>query len=312
MIPSNAKLKLWRSDGCALAGHRADVLLLARLHLVAVVVAEQVEEPVDERPAPLLADDLRAEDDVAERARHARRAARRGRRAGTRARRSPRRCRGARASARASRPARRTRSRARRRRSPRPRARAARARAARLVLDRDAAAVRRSRRRSPATLAVPVSSAWRLYASTIRCTSLCRTTSSLPNSTNAMPSIAARISRTWISPDACSRGRSTCVTSPGDDHLRAEPEPRQEHLHLLGRRVLRLVEDDERVVERPAAHERERRDLDRAALHVRRPAGRRRACRRARRRAGAGTGRPSRACRRGGSRAARRPRPPGA
>ena len=31
----------------------------------------------------------------------------------------------------------------------------------------------------------------------------------------------------------------------GDDDLRAEAEPRQEHLHLLGARVLRLVEDDE-------------------------------------------------------------------
>src|SRR5262245_66554603 len=81
------------------------------------------------------------------------------------------------------------------------------------ALDRHAAAVRRlnddHRRR-----AVPVSSAWRLYASTIRCTSLWRTTSSLPNSTNPMPSIPARIWRTWMSPDACSRGRSTCVTSP--------------------------------------------------------------------------------------------------
>src|SRR4051794_12288512 len=54
----------------------------------------------------------------------------------------------------------------------------------------------------------------------------------------------------------------------GDDDLRAEAEPRQEHLHLLGRGVLRLVEDDEAVVERAAAHERERRHLDRAALHV--------------------------------------------
>ena len=52
----------------------------------------------------------------------------------------------------------------------------------------------------------------------------------------------------------------------GDDDLRAEPEPRQEHLHLLGRGVLRLVEDDEAVVQRAAAHERERRDLDRAAV----------------------------------------------
>ncbi len=50
----------------------------------------------------------------------------------------------------------------------------------------------------------------------------------------------------------------------GDDHLRAEAEPGEEHLHLLGRRVLRLVEHDERVVERATAHVRERRDLDRA------------------------------------------------
>jgi len=56
--------------------------------------------------------------------------------------------------------------------------------------------------------AVPVSSACRLYASTIRCTSLCRTTSSFPNSTNAIASIPARMSRTWMRPDACSRGRS--------------------------------------------------------------------------------------------------------
>ena len=52
----------------------------------------------------------------------------------------------------------------------------------------------------------------------------------------------------------------------GDDRLRSEAEPRQEHLHLLGRRVLRFVEDDEGVVQRAAAHERDRRDLDRAAL----------------------------------------------
>ena len=52
----------------------------------------------------------------------------------------------------------------------------------------------------------------------------------------------------------------------GDDRLRVEADARQEHLHLLGGGVLRLVEDDERVVERPAAHERQRRDLDRPAL----------------------------------------------
>src|SRR6185503_14722412 len=52
----------------------------------------------------------------------------------------------------------------------------------------------------------------------------------------------------------------------GDDRLRTKPEARQEHLHLLAGRVLRLVEDDERVVERPAAHEGDRRDFDGAAL----------------------------------------------
>src|SRR5436190_20340770 len=53
----------------------------------------------------------------------------------------------------------------------------------------------------------------------------------------------------------------------GHDHLRAEAEPGQKHLHLLGRGVLRLVEDDEAVVERAPAHERERSHLDRAAFH---------------------------------------------
>ena len=52
----------------------------------------------------------------------------------------------------------------------------------------------------------------------------------------------------------------------GDDGLGAEADAGEEHLHLLGRGVLRLVEDDEAVVERAAAHERQRRDLDRAPL----------------------------------------------
>src|SRR3954451_13661648 len=37
----------------------------------------------------------------------------------------------------------------------------------------------------------------------------------------------------------------------GDDHLGAEAEPGEEHLHLLGRGVLRLVEHDESIVKRP-------------------------------------------------------------
>ncbi len=106
------------------------------------------------------------------------------------------------------------------------------------------------------------------YASTIRCTSLCRTTSSPPKRTNSMPSTASSTSPTTISPDCCSRGRSTWVTSPVTTIREPKPETRQEHLHLLGRRVLRLVEDHERVVQRTSAHERERRDLDHAALEV--------------------------------------------
>src|SRR5262249_52083336 len=41
----------------------------------------------------------------------------------------------------------------------------------------------------------------------------------------------------------------------GDHGLRTEAEARQEHLHLLAGRILRLVEDDEGVVQGPAPHE---------------------------------------------------------
>src|SRR5439155_380426 len=50
------------------------------------------------------------------------------------------------------------------------------------------------------------------------------------------------------------------------DGLRTEAKPSEEHLHLLRRGVLRLVEDDERLVKGPATHERQWRDLDLAAL----------------------------------------------
>src|SRR5262245_23765988 len=70
---------------------------------------------------------------------------------------------------------------------------------------------------------VPVSSECCLYASTMRCTSLCRTTSWCEKRTNEMPSTEPRMSCTWIRPDACSRGRSICVTSPVTTTL--EPNP---------------------------------------------------------------------------------------
>ena len=172
----------------------------------------------------------------------------------------------------------------------------------------------RPRRRPRLTCAapVPVSSACCLYASTMRCTSLCRTTSWCVKRTKRDPVDGAEDVLHLDQPGRLLARQVDLRHVAGDDDLRAEAEPRQEHLHLLGARVLRLVEDDEGVVERAAAHEGERRDLDRRRAPCRRAAARRRACRRARRRAGAGTGRPWRACRPGGSRAARRPRPRGA
>ena len=209
------------------------------VHLGTVVVSEQVQEAVDERRPPRVPDD-RGQSTTSPSAR--------GTPSGSSSRPSSGK---ERTSVSSSMPEvlalelpdlvrrRRTRSRARRPRRPRPRARAAQAPQPPSSSDLHPAAIRRLDRdhaaRPHRLRAVPVSSAWRLYASTIRCTSLCRTTSSCPNSTKQMPSIPARICRTWISPDACSRGRSIWVMSPGDDHLRAETEPRQEHLHLLGR-----------------------------------------------------------------------------
>src|SRR5436305_2822602 len=70
---------------------------------------------------------------------------------------------------------------------------------------------------------VPVSSACSLYASTIRWTSLCRTTSWWPKRMNAIPSTEARMPCTWMRPEACSRGRSICVTSPVTTTF--EPKP---------------------------------------------------------------------------------------
>src|SRR4029079_2050623 len=47
-----------------------------------------------------------------------------------------------------------------------------------------------------------------------------------------------------------------------NDHAAAHAEAREEHLHLLRRGVLRLIEDDEGVVQSAAAHEADRRNLD--------------------------------------------------
>src|SRR5581483_5903980 len=54
----------------------------------------------------------------------------------------------------------------------------------------------------------------------------------------------------------------------GDHHLGVEPQPGEEHLHLLRAGVLRLVEDDEAVIQGAAPHERQRCHLDHAPLQV--------------------------------------------
>ncbi len=55
--------------------------------------------------------------------------------------------------------------------------------------------------------------------------------------------------------------------SPVTTIFRVEAETGQEHLHLLGGGVLRLVEDDERIVQRSATHVRQRRDLNDTGAH---------------------------------------------
>ena len=52
----------------------------------------------------------------------------------------------------------------------------------------------------------------------------------------------------------------------GDDRLRVVAHACQEHLHLLDRCVLRLIHDDECVIQRASAHERDRSDFDRPFL----------------------------------------------
>src|SRR6266481_5568826 len=49
---------------------------------------------------------------------------------------------------------------------------------------------------------------------------------------------------------------------PGNHGLRIESQPRQKHLHLLAGGVLRFVQNHERIIQRPPAHKRQRRNLD--------------------------------------------------
>lgn len=55
---------------------------------------------------------------------------------------------------------------------------------------------------------------------------------------------------------------SVCVMSPVMTIFEPHAKTRDEHLHLLGRGILCLVQDDEAVVQGSTAHECERSDLD--------------------------------------------------
>ena len=96
----------------------------------------------------------------------------------------------------------------------------------------------------------------------MRCTSWWRTTSSPPKRTKVMSATCGEDLADHDQPGALVARQVDLGDVAGDHHPRAEPEPGQEHLHLLGARVLGLVEDHERVVERAAAHEGQRRHLD--------------------------------------------------
>ena len=94
------------------------------------------------------------------------------------------------------------------------------------------------------------------------CTILCRTTSLAPRWETSIPSMFLQD----LLDDDETRGLAVRQVDlrhiPVHDRLRAEPETREEHLHLLWGRVLRLVQDDERVVQSSSPHESQGRDLD--------------------------------------------------
>src|SRR5882757_11177612 len=61
----------------------------------------------------------------------------------------------------------------------------------------------------------------------------------------------------------CAAGQIYLRDVAGDDDLRAKAQAGQEHLHLLARAVLRLVEDDERIIERVVREEEVLGDIER-------------------------------------------------
>jgi len=83
----------------------------------------------------------------------------------------------------------------------------------------------------------------------------------------AMPSVFFRAR--WASSSRNSVRRQVDLGFvASDDGFRAVAEASEKHQHLLGRGILRFVEDDEGVVQRASAHVGQRRDFDRAPFGV--------------------------------------------
>ena len=87
----------------------------------------------------------------------------------------------------------------------------------------------------------------------MRCTRRWRTTSSPPNRTKSVLDLAQDVGHD-DEPRVLVARQVDLRDVAGDDHPRPEPQARGV-LHLLGRRVLRLVEDHEGIVQRPSARE---------------------------------------------------------
>ena len=128
---------------------------------------------------------------------------------------------------------------------------------------------------------------------TMRCTRLCRTTSRSSKLTKLIPSTPLNTSSASSRPLRLPGRQIDLRDVAVHHHLRVEALAREHHLHLLGRAVLRFVENDEAVVERAPAHERDRRHFDQCCAPAASPPSRRPACRRARRTAAADRDPPS-------------------
>ena len=100
----------------------------------------------------------------------------------------------------------------------------------------------------------------------MRCTRGCRTTSFLEKNVNAMPSTPSRISVGILADPTLPRWQVDLRHVAGNHGARPETDSGQEHLHLFHARILGLVENHERLVQRAAAHECQRRDFYDVAL----------------------------------------------